>query len=522
MDAQSNNRNTYYAPRAATVCRYGNAIIAIGLAFYFFLIPFAILVDAVSDSALRYPGIPHFAERLHRSLTPKYERWARERIGSGAATKLGIEEISATEWPLFGSVFYLWATEELQKDWEFAGENRGIAPAVYARDAIDAATALVLDEGHAAWVKEHWGDDYLHKQNCFYRMLLISAATSHEQLLGTGEHLDLLRDQVESLSTEIDASPIGLIEDYPYECYPGDVMMAVAAIRRADAVLGTDHSAFVQRAFRAFDDERFDETGLPPYAASAEDGKLSTCARGCSNSYVLIAAPELWPETAREWYARCEEHFWQRKAWAAGFREFPKGPYSVNWYADVDSGPVIAGYGAAASAFGIAAARANGRFDHAYPLAAEALVASWPLPDGTLLVPRILSNLADAPYLGEAAMLYCLTRQPVEGVEATTGGRMPPLVYIGLAAYPIVGLLIVGDSLLRVRRWRRSPRGVPSAGAQLGVWAVLLATGVLLGILVSWVYGLPAILIAQLLPRRGKRSRRDSVTGADPEEVRQT
>ena len=47
---------------------------------------------------------------------------------------------------------------------------------------------------------------------------------------------------------------------------------------------------------------------------------------------------------------------------------------------DVDSGPV-------------GAARANGRFDHAYPLSAEMLFACWPLPDGTLLFPRILSGV---------------------------------------------------------------------------------------------------------------------------------
>ncbi len=53
---------------------------------------------------------------------------------------------------------------------------------------------------------------------------------------------------------------------------------------------------------------------------------------------------------------------------------------------DVDAGPVLAGHGFAACAFGIGAARANGRFNHAWPLSAEMLVTCWPLLDGTLAI----------------------------------------------------------------------------------------------------------------------------------------
>src|SRR5207244_457063 len=104
------------------------------------------------------------------------------------------------------------------------------------------------------------------------------------------------------------------------------------------------------------------------------------------------------PETAQQWYIRYEEHFWQEGRFFAGFREFPREASIPNWQLfDVDAGPVLAGYGTAASAFGIGAARVNGHFRHAYPLSAQALVASWPLPNGRLLGPSLLSNLSDAP-----------------------------------------------------------------------------------------------------------------------------
>jgi hypothetical protein len=96
----------------------------------------------------------------------------------------------------------------------------------------------------------------------------------------------------------------------------------------------------------------------------------------------------------------------------------------------VDAGPVLKGFGCAACAFGVGAARVNGHFEHAYPLTAEMLVASWPLPNGTRLFPRLLSNAADAPYLGEAAILFNLTRLPAEGVPIKIGGSLPRFVLI--------------------------------------------------------------------------------------------
>ena len=137
--------------------------------------------------------------------------------------------------------------------------------------------------------------------------------------------------------------------------------------------LGTDHAAFARRALRAFEGTRLDpETRLPAYVADSKTGVGLGSARGVGLSFMLIWAPELWPETAQQWYAQYEKHFWQEGWLLAGFREFPRKHPIPNWRLfDVDAGPVLAGYGTAASAFGIGAARANGDFEHAYPLSAR-------------------------------------------------------------------------------------------------------------------------------------------------------
>ena len=104
--------------RAAAIIRWGNAAVMVVLAVWFLLIPGIIVVGALCDANLRGGGIPKCAWRWHRALTPRYERWARERVASAAAAKVDVHDISGTEWPMFGSAFYLWATESLQEAWE--------------------------------------------------------------------------------------------------------------------------------------------------------------------------------------------------------------------------------------------------------------------------------------------------------------------------------------------------------------------------------------------------------------------
>jgi len=492
---------------ALAICRYGNALILILFGLYGFLIPGGIIVNNLRDPGLRGRGIPSCAFHWHRALSPRYERWARARVAAGSAEKLDTSDIAGTEWPLFGSVFYLWATESLQAAWEKDNQLSPVAPKEYAHDAIEAAAALLADPKHAAWVKNHWGEDYLHQENIFYRMLLIAGLTSHYKLLREATYLSLLRDQVETLSKELDKSPYGLLDDYPGECYPTDVVAAIASIRRADAALGTDHGAFVKRSLRAFQGDLLHSTGLPPYSADATMGRIIEPARGSHNSYLLIFAPELWEDTAKEWYANYEKHFWQHRWMAVGFREFPKQIGGHDWYMDVDAGPVVAAYGVAACAFGVGAARANGRFDHGYPLTAEMLAFSWPLPDGTLLAPRILSDATEAPYLGEAAVLFCLSREPVGKLPVKKGGRLPGCIYLLLTGYFGVGLLLISTPVLQFRPWRRDiPRKpIPLARAQFTIWAILVVAGIAVGLAWKLPVGILLLLFAQFLPRGAKR-----------------
>jgi len=490
--------------KSIAVCLYVNTLGAIALSVYLFILPAALVVRDLGDPALRGGDIPRCAFRWHRSLSPRYEKWARSRVAAGKASQLGTEDISGTEWPLFGSVFYLWATESLE---QAAKENPSLCPTPpsrYARGAIEAAAALVSDPNHAGWVRRHWGDAYLQKENLFYRMLLIGGLTSYQKLLGDTRYEELLRGQVESLAKELDESPHGLLDDYPGQCYPVDILPAIAAIRRADAVLGTDHSEFAARAIRGFQDERLDRhTGLPAYVVDSKTGRARDSARGVGLSYMLIWAAELWPETAESWYGQYEKQFWQEGTWFAGFREFPHD-IDVGWLnmTDVDAGPIIDGYGVGASAFGVGAARVMGRSDQAYKLATETLAVSWPLPGGMLLAPRVLSNVSDAPYLGEAATLFAFTRRSLVPTQGDSRAKLPAAVYAALGGLLLLGAGEIWMAVRKLRQWRTNDRRriVPCPRHQALVWGILLVAAAATWVLFSPVVGLVLLLAALTLP----------------------
>ncbi len=420
---------------------YIRSIFLAFIALYFLLYPATILIQDLQDPGLKNGQMPQFTYRWHRSLSEGFASWANDRVVSRKASKVTYLDISATEWPMFSAVFYLWATESLQNNWQKDQSSHELMPKEYAEKSIQAAIKLIIDPDNASWVIEHWGENYLQQENLFYRMLLIAGLTSYQKITADAQYQPLLQEQVDSLSAEIEASPYGLLDDYPGQCFPIDILPAIAVIKRADDILGTDHSEFVQQSIRAFQDSRLDiKTGLPSYRADSRTGQGYGDARGVGLSLMLIWSPELWPDVSQQWYEQYEKQFWNNGLLISGFYEFSRNKPVKPFFFEIDAGPVVAGYGTAANGFGLAAARVNNKIQQAYPLATEALVASWPLPDGTLLMPKLLSNFTEAPYLGEAALLFAMTREKVFNNSQMSNVSLPYFVYLFLLFYILTGM----------------------------------------------------------------------------------
>ena len=200
---------------------------------------------------------------------------------------------------------------------------------------------------------------------------------------------------------------------------------------------------------------------------------------------------------------------------AAGYRENLKDAPHSEWTMDVDAGPVIAGHGVAASAFGVGAARKNGRFDRAYPLAAEMLATVGELPNGVLAMPRLLSNLSDAPMLGEAAILWQLSIQPERGFPVKTGGSIPAYVCIVLLSVFLFGTWRILDAIWTFREARHPPEPTVWAPTfQVFAWACLLLGAIAALSTGRGLIGIVALVLAVMLPVVRRKQAPKGVAGS--------
>ena len=426
----------------------------IGMVFLFaFLIlfyPAAVTLRFALDAQFRRTGESALTVSWFESVAGRYESWADRFLQSRFAAGLEHDNVAATEWPMFGSVFFLVTAADLQRQGGIDATRGGL------RRAVDKAAEVVVSPDTASWVRQKWGPDYLERENLFYRMLLILGLSSYESLTGDTRHREIMSRQRAQLAAELSAAPRHLLDDYPGDCYPNDILWAVAAIQRAARLDGTNHHDLVRSLMPVFDGPLRAPEGLPGFQASAATGRLLQNARGCGNSGILIFAPELDPVIAAQWYQAYEARFWKTSTWLSGFSEMPLGTRAG--FMDVDSGPVWFGLGSVASAFGIGAARAAGRLDHAVPLTLEAVACSWPTPFGSLL-PGLMGRLAaGGACLGDVALLFSMTRPLGPDVVPFTG-PLPRVIWLLPGGWIALGILILVGEIRGLRReWRRQAR----------------------------------------------------------------
>lgn len=177
----------------------------------------------------------------------------------------------------------------------------------------------------------------------------------------TGPCLDPKRHQTlaELVAAGSLADPDHHLPSYPgpKDRWPADQAATLAGLHRYDHAhqghtLAPVSAAFTERILdRAIDPS----TQLPWSEVNGRGtGKLP---RGCALSYSIRYLAEADPTLAAQWWVPYRAQYLVDRGVLVGFREWPPG---VERRADIDSGPIVEGVGAAATAFGIGAARAMG------------------------------------------------------------------------------------------------------------------------------------------------------------------
>jgi hypothetical protein len=117
----------------------------------------------------------------------------------------------------------------------------------------------------------------------------------------------------------------------------------------------------------------------------------------------------------------------------------------------------------------------------------------------------MFSNLSDAPYVGEAALLFSLTRQPIIEGSTPADGYIPASVYFGILFYLVCGFLLIWRAVFLVKRWRKSSDNlIPQPKLQLFLWVTLFITGLITLVSFNMAVGVLSIFMTQTLPVHGR------------------
>jgi hypothetical protein len=432
-------------------------IIRIFLAWAFFLYPGILCINLFFDNSLKQGAVSEFTIKHFQQVSLRFQRWATHYIQSEHSTKVDFENCAATEWPMFGSVYYLLTAEEIHR--LLANRNDPLAKKTKKAllESVRTAAQIVADPKTGAWVKQKWGPTYRSRENVFYRMLLIMGLSSYENITGDKTYRSLLEEQSTSLASELMNAPYHVLDDYPGECYPNDVLWAVAAIDRANRLIGGIDTALLKsKLAQILNTRSLTKESVPAYRIDSRTGLPVSPARGCANSGILVFAPEVDLKIATKWYAHHERYFWKSKSLCMGFREYTRDYQHAR--EDVDTGPIIAEYGSVASLFGIGAARALGRIDHSIPLTMEMIALSWPTPFGFIFPSILAYGGSGASCLGEVTLIFLMTRPILTQMITPFTGTTPAIAWLACVFYLCIGIVALLQEFLCWRKYFRGNR----------------------------------------------------------------
>ena len=241
--------------------------------------------------------------------------------------------------------------------------------------------AAMLRPAVRAFDRESWGSDPIE-----------SLATDHDHaaflgyfnlLLGLHRQLEpatpeaALHDRITAaLVRRVERRPSLLLETYPGEVYPVDNCAVIASI----ALHPGDHRDLVQRWAQRCRQRYVDRrTGLLIQCVTRDTAEPADEPRGSGTAlgaYFLSFADR---ELSRELYAAAARNLGGRILGFGVVREYSRG---VTGRGDIDSGPIVFGYGVSATGFLLAGSRLHGDEERFTQLASTAYLFGAPVRRG--------------------------------------------------------------------------------------------------------------------------------------------
>ncbi|MDI1466318.1 hypothetical protein QEZ54_35605 [Catellatospora sp. KI3] len=258
------------------------------------------------------------------------------------------------------------------------------------------------------------------------------------------------RALADAFTATLDRSGSPFLTAYPGQAWPCDSVVGLAAVHRADALTGDDHTALTGAWLAAADARRDPVTGLLPHTVEPETGQPTDLARATSQVIILRFLAEFAPARGAADWTQFRQHFASTVPGVPGVREWPRG---VDRPGDVDSGPLPLGLSASASAVAL-----GGAVVYRDEAAAAALTG---LAEATGLAVQWHGRrryLGGVLPIGDAFLTWSLTARP--GVVAAAGDgpswtwRLPWYVLLpnALAPWWMLAVLAVRPRLKLAER----------------------------------------------------------------------
>lgn len=223
----------------------------------------------------------------------------------------------------------------------------------------DAIASLDTMQGHAAYL------GYLNVLLGMYR-----------QIHPNNEFAELNDKITAALVRRVEASRAGLIETYPDEWYPVDNSSVIASIAIHGQATGKDYSALLARVEKEFRANYVEPgTGLLIQAANG-GGKRRDVGRGSGSALTVFFLKDAYPGLSEEIFHAIRKELRRNVLGFGAIREYPAGGSD---HADIDSGPIILGFGFSATGFSICGAKAYGDDELFRALYASAVLAGAPV-----------------------------------------------------------------------------------------------------------------------------------------------
>ncbi len=231
--------------------------------------------------------------------------------------------------------------------------------------AMQTCAEAMQREGALAFGTRAWGEAGLEtlesdRGHAYLGYLALALGVLREHDPDT-PHAALHDALVEALVRRVDAAPHGLIETYPGEAYPTDTSAVIGAIGQHAALTGTDRADWLAAWSKLLRDQHQDPTSHLLYQAiDPATGVPIDQPRGSGTALAIYFLSWADPELSHELYVWLRRQCYRFPA-GLGFGAIREYPHSApGGGGDVDSGPVILGYGTSATGFALAGARLHG------------------------------------------------------------------------------------------------------------------------------------------------------------------